>query len=83
MCPANDGIEDTEHFLLVCPSFEESRRDLLTDVSSLLQPLGYSNLLNDALVQILLYDDKDFLDDLNKKYTILFNSTFYPQNWLV
>ena len=22
MCPTNDGIEDTEHFLLLCPSFD-------------------------------------------------------------
>ena len=35
MCPSNDGIEDTEHCLLLCPSFEESRRDLLADVSSI------------------------------------------------
>ena len=66
MCPSNDGIEDTEHFLLLCPSFEESRRDLLADVSFLLQPFGYTNLSNDALLQILLYGDKDFPDDLNK-----------------
>ena len=71
MCPSNDGIEDTEHFLLLCPSFEESRRDLLADVSSLLQPLGYANLSNDALLQILLYGDKDFPDDLNKNILLL------------
>ena len=22
MCPSNDGIEDTKHFLLLCPSFD-------------------------------------------------------------
>ena len=71
MCPSNDGIEDTEHFLLLCPSFEESRRDLLADVSFLLQPFGYTNLSNDALLQILLYGDKDFPDDLNKNILLL------------
>ena len=25
MCPTNDGIEDTEHFLLLCPSFDIQR----------------------------------------------------------
>ena len=25
MCPTNDGVEDTEHFLLHCPSFDEER----------------------------------------------------------
>ena len=32
MCPTNDGIEDTEHFLLLCPSFDIQRRDLLAGV---------------------------------------------------
>ena len=35
MCPINDGIEDTEHFLLLCPSFAEPRRDLLAGVFAL------------------------------------------------
>ncbi len=40
MCPTNDGIEDTEHFLLLCPSFDIQRRDLLAGVSELLMALG-------------------------------------------
>ena len=28
MCPANDGVEDTEHYLLLCQSYEEPRREL-------------------------------------------------------
>ena len=71
MYPSNDGIEDAERFLLLCLSFEESRRDLLADVSSLLQPLGYAYLSNDALFQTLLYGDKDFPDDLNKNILLL------------
>ena len=39
MCPMNDGIEKMEHFLLLCPSFDIQRRDLLDGVSELLQPL--------------------------------------------
>ena len=38
MCPTNDGIEDTEHFLLLCPSFDIQRQDLLAGVSELLRP---------------------------------------------
>ena len=60
MYPSNDGI------VALCPSFAESRKDLLADVSSSLQPLGYADLSNDALLQILLYGDEDFPDDLNK-----------------
>ena len=37
MCPTNDGIEDVEHFLLLCPSFEIQRRDFLAGVSESLR----------------------------------------------
>ena len=30
MCHTNNGIEDTEHFLLLCPSLEAQHRDLLS-----------------------------------------------------
>ena len=71
MCPTNDGIEDTEHFLLLCPSFEVPRRDLLAGVSALLRPLGHINLSNEFLMQILLYGDKDFPNNLNKDILLL------------
>ena len=71
MCPTNDGIEDTEHFLLLCPSFEAPRRDLLAGVSALLRPLGHTNLSNEFLMQILLYGDKDFPNNLNKDILLL------------
>ena len=60
MCPSNDGIEDTEHFLLLCPSFGVQRTDLLAGIYTLLRPYGYANLANDVLLQILLHDDKNF-----------------------
>ena len=60
MCPTNDGFEDTEHFLLLCPSFDIQRRDLLAGVSQLLRPLVQINSLsNNVLIQLLLYGDKD------------------------
>ena len=71
MCPTNDGIEDTEHFLLLCPSLEVPRRDLLAGVSALLRPFGHTDLSNESLMQILLYDDKDFPDGLNKDILLL------------
>ena len=71
MCPTNDGIEDTEHFSLLCPSFEAPRRDLLAGVSALLRPLGHTNLSNEFLMQILLYGDKDFTDGLNRDILLL------------
>ena len=36
MCPTNDGIEDTEHSLLLCPSLAVPRGDLLAGVSALI-----------------------------------------------
>ena len=67
MCPTNDGIEDTEHFLLHCPSFNIQRRDLLAGVSEVLQPFVQINALsNKVLVQLLLYGDKDLSSDVNK-----------------
>ena len=71
MCPTNDGIEDTEHFLLLCPSFAVPHRDLLTGVFALLRPFGYTNLQNNALMQILLYGDEKFPDELNKNVLLL------------
>ena len=66
MCPTNDGIDDAEPFLLLYPSFEAPRRNLLAGVSALLRPLGHTNLPNEFLMQILLYGDIDFTDDLNR-----------------
>ena len=71
MCPTNDGIEDTEHFLLLCPSFDVPRRDLLAGVSALLRRLGHTNPSNAFLMQILLYGDKDFPVNLNKDILLL------------
>ena len=67
MCPINDGIEDTEPFLLLCPSFNIQRRDLPVGVSAVLQPLAQINTLSsNVLVQLLLYDDKELSSDVNK-----------------
>ena len=67
MCLTNDGIEDTKHFLLLCPSFEVLYRDLLAISSTSLRPLGHTNLSNEILIQILLYGDTAFPDNLIKK----------------
>ena len=48
LCLINDGIEDTEHFLLLCHAYDIHRRDLLDSV-------------NRELLQILLYGWKSYL----------------------
>ena len=65
MCPAHDGIEDTEHFLL-CHSFEENRRNLLAGVNDILKAHGKAEGLNENILQILLYGDKDLPLEANK-----------------
>ena len=53
--------------LLLCHSFDILRRDLLTGVSNLLRPFAQINSFsNSALLQLLLYGDKDLSDDINK-----------------
>ena len=71
MCPTNAGIEDTEHFLLLCPSFAVPRRCLLAGVFALLRPFGYTNLQNNVLIQIFLYGDQNFPNELNKNTLLL------------
>ena len=62
MCPTSDGIEDTEHFLLLCPSFDLQRQDLLAEIVELLRPfLQITDLSNDALVQLYYMVIKTFL----------------------
>ena len=58
MCPANDGIEDIEHFLLLCHSFNNNRRSLLASVNEVFKAVGNIVDPNDNLLHILLYGDK-------------------------
>ena len=44
LCPLNDGIEDTKHFLLLCHAYDEDRNDLLNSVDAILQPHGLTSL---------------------------------------
>ena len=68
MCPTSDGVEDTEHFLLLCPSFDVQRQDLLAEIVELLRPfLQITDLSNDVLVKLLLYGDQDLSYNLNRK----------------
>ena len=54
MCPSNDGVEDTEHFLLHCHSYDACRTDLLDSVSSTLQPYDLPNLSNALMLKLIL-----------------------------
>ena len=76
MCPTNDGIEDTEHFLLLCPSFDNQRQQLLASISVAVRPyIQLNNVSNHDLMNLLLYGDEDLPSDTNKRvleYTLHF-----------
>ena len=67
MCHANDGVEDTEHYLLFCQSYEEPRRELLNGFNEILPPSAISNLSNELLVELILYGNERLPPDVNKR----------------
>ena len=58
MCRVNDGIEDTEHFLLLCNSFQEQRHTLLAGVNNVLAAYEYFESSNSYMLELLLYGSK-------------------------
>ena len=67
MCRTNDAIEDTEHFLLLCPSFDMQRRGLLARVMDLLLPfVEITNVPSALLIHRLLYGNQNLLNGLNE-----------------
>ena len=66
MCPANDGIEDAEHFLLLCNSFREQRCSLLAGVNDVLEDYGYSEGADTKMLILLLYGNKHLPLEANK-----------------
>ena len=51
--------------LLLCPSFDTQRRDLLAGVLALIRPFGLTNPSNEVLTQLLVYGN-DFPDEINR-----------------
>ena len=58
-----DTDTDTEHFLLLCISYNEPRSDLLSSLNAILLPHGFLSLL----LKFILYDDERLTIDTNKK----------------
>ena len=71
MCPISDGIEDAEHFLLLCHAYDSIRCDLLDSVNAILQPNGLSNLSLQEMLKVLLYGHERLSTDANKKILLL------------
>ena len=75
MGPVNDGPEDTEHYLLLCHSFDEQWRDLLASVLPMLHSFNTRDVPNPTLLQIFLYGNKNLPLEVNK--FILKSTTSY------
>ena len=74
MCPINDGVEDTEHFLLLCDSYKEHRCNLLADVNAVLQNSGHS-VWSNSFLQLLLYGDQSLSYEANRSILTLTNKS--------
>ena len=66
ICPTNNGIEGTEQFLLLCPSFHVQQRDLARVTDLLRQFIEITNLSSDFLIHLLSYGDQYLPNDLKK-----------------
>ena len=67
MCLINDGIEETEHFLLQLHAYSEQRCDLLGAINEVLLLHNISNLFNQVLVRTMLYGDIRFTYNQNRQ----------------
>ena len=76
MRPINDGIENTEHFLLKCHAYVDQRRDLLGAINKILQSHNTPNLPNQTLVRIILFGDSRFTHNQNRQIFIRASERF-------
>ena len=67
MSSINDGIENTEHFLLQCHAYSGQRRGLNNAINDMLHTHNILNLPDQALVWIMLYGDERFYFTQKKK----------------
>ena len=66
LCPINDGVEDTEHFMLHFHSYQLQRNSLHSRVQSVLFSCDLSSPSTVELVSILLYGDERLNFESNK-----------------
>ena len=74
MCVAGDGIEDTEHFLLLCRLYQPIRNDLFNNINLLLH-ININMLPNNDIIKLLLFGDSKLNPEINQK--ILSNTALF------
>ena len=65
-CPAEDGVESTIHFLLLCKSYNSIRTALIRNVTEILK-VNMNNYPNKKKIEILLYGSATLSDEENRK----------------
>ena len=71
MCICNNGVEDTEHFLLNCHDFTQIRNTLMSNVSQKLN-VDILSFTPNKIINTLLYGNKKYKKDVN---TYILNQT--------
>ena len=69
LCPINDGIEDTGHFLLLCHKYDHIRCDLLGSVDTVLRHHGLTNLPNKTCSESQCLAIRNYLQSQIKKFS--------------
>ena len=67
LCAINDGVEDTEHYFLLCHAYDVFRNDLLNSVNAILLPSGIKCPSNEELLKVILYGHEQLSFDSNAK----------------
>ena len=63
----NDGVEDMEHYVLLCCTYDSDRLDLLNSVNVILLPRGLINLSNEDLLKVICCGHEQLSFDANTK----------------
>ena len=55
LCAINDGVEDMEHYFLLCHAYDVFRHDFLSSLNAILLPFGIISPSNEELLKVILY----------------------------
>ena len=67
LCAINEGVEDTEHYFLLCHTYDVFRHDLLSSVNAILLLYGIICPSNEELLKVILYVHEQLSFDSNAK----------------
>ena len=67
LCLTHDGVEDTEHYFLLCHTYDAKKQDLLNRVNAKFLPHGLIDLSIEEMLIIIFYDYEQLPYDLNVK----------------